>query len=229
MDDDELAAELSPDVRVQLDLVDDDRKTLLNRALKMGQAYSGAVYPFDLFANGALNRAVALSSGFYTMIQSRNLICAGAVVRLHLDTAARFAAGFLVAKPHDFAMEVLRGTQIGKMSDRNGNKMTDRYLISYLATEFPWVKDLYDQTCDYVHFSDAHLHSAFDGVDQERGVIKIKISSIDREFPDSVYSSAILAFRQVTGILLRYVDGWIFTKENPELIAKIKSAHEAEK
>src|SRR5947209_8683812 len=171
---------ISTEVRAGIDAVEADRKLLLDRAVKMLQAYGGALYSFDIFANGALNRAVALSAGFETLIAAKNLICAGAILRLHLDTAARFVAGFLVESPHEFAMEVLKGSPINKICDRSGQKMTDQYLISYLANEYDGVKELYEETCDYVHFSGTHLHSAIDGTSNSGKTVHFKISPSDR-------------------------------------------------
>ena len=62
------------------------------------------VYPIDIYTIGAANRTLALSSGFKHHIQEFNLICAGVIVRLHLDTAIQFSAAWLVSKPHDFVL-----------------------------------------------------------------------------------------------------------------------------
>ena len=43
-------------------------------------------------------------------------------------------------------------------------------------------------------------------------------------FLETIYIEASDAFRAATGILLRYVRGWIFTKANPELVQRWKQA-----
>ena len=88
-----------------------DEGEMIVIAGRMIQAYGGAIYGFDFLANAAVNRALALSAGFRTMICERNLICAGAPIGLQLDTAIRFFAGFIVDKLHDFAIDVLGGSR----------------------------------------------------------------------------------------------------------------------
>jgi hypothetical protein len=69
---------------------------------QMFNAFGGALYGMDLLAAGALNRSKAHIAGFRQLIEAKNLICAGALLRLQLDTALRFHAAFLVEQPHDF-------------------------------------------------------------------------------------------------------------------------------
>lgn len=53
----------------------------------------------SLFGIGVGRRAVALSSGFRVMVEQCNSLCAMPIVRMQLDTAIRFYAGFFVADP----------------------------------------------------------------------------------------------------------------------------------
>ena len=150
------------------------------------------------------------------MIRERNLICAGALVRLQLDTALRFSAGFTVSKPHEFALMVLDGERIDKMKDRNGKRMTDRHLLSQLTKEYSWVEDVYEGGSGYVHLSATHIFSTFDRkYYEEEAKHRIRISSRDQEFPDEVYLETIETYKECTNILKNYIEGWIFTKENP--------------
>ena len=71
---------------------------------------------------------------------------------MQLDTALRFYAGFIVHEPHEFAMNVLKGDRIDKMKDKDGNRMTDRYLVTQLANEYPWVEEVYERASNYVHY-----------------------------------------------------------------------------
>lgn len=88
-------------------------KLLLNSAERV-TADNANIFPFDFLANAAINRSVAISTGFRTLIRDQNFICAGALIRLHLDTVLRFMAGFIVDKPHEFATSVMGGKRINK-------------------------------------------------------------------------------------------------------------------
>ena len=158
---------------------------------------------------------MALSSGFRTLILERNLVCAGPLVRLQLDTSLRLFAGFIVEKPHDFAIEVFKGKHIRRMKDKDGNFMTDRYLVEKLAKQYPWIEPVYERASDYVHLSGTHILSSVDIIDKETGVMGMKASFLDKPFSDDIYIDAINAFRQCTRIVVIYIEGWIWTKNNP--------------
>jgi hypothetical protein len=197
---------------------------------QMFEAFGGAMYGMDLLAAGALNRSKAHIAGFRALLEARNLICAGALLRLQLDTAMRFYAAFLVDQPHDFALAVLRGERVRNIKDRDGRKMTDAYLAQKLGEEFAWVPRVYERTSGYVHLSSIHLLSALgasEGVLDER-LLSIKISSEDKELPDTIYIEATDAFRAATDVFLRYLHGWVFTKANPELVQKWKNEREGQ-
>lgn len=112
-----------------------------------------------LFGFGVGHRALAVSSGFRTMVEQQNSLCALPLVRMHLDTLLRLYAGFWAANHQSFCHEVLMGAQINRMKDADGHKMTDRFLVDKLTTRNPWVADVYKQTSGYIHFSGRHIRS----------------------------------------------------------------------
>ena len=188
---------------------------------QMFEAFGGALYGMDLLAAGALNRSKAHLGGFRQLIGAKNLICAGALLRLQLDTALRFHAAFLVEHPHEFAIAVLGGKRIRDLKDRHGEKMTDAYLVRKLGEEFDWVPRVYERTSGYVHLSATHLMSAMgstEGAAEPDRSITIKIAAEDKPLPSWIYIEAVDAFRAATELLLRYVHGWVFTKANPKFV-----------
>lgn len=207
-------------------------KAQLELGKQMFEVFGGALYGMDLLAAGALNRSKAHVAGFRSLLDSKNLICAGALLRLQLDTAMRFYAAFLVERPHEFALAVLSGQRVRDIKDRDGKKMTDAYLVQKLGQEFPWMPRVYERTSGYVHLSSMHLLSALhapaeDPADERS--FTIKISAEDKPLPEFIYIEAADAFRAATGVLLRYVHGWAVTKANPELVQRSKQERDAEK
>jgi len=199
-------------------------KAHLELGVEMSNAYGGALYGMDLLAFGALNRSKAHIAGFRTLIEAKNLICAGALLRLQLDTAMRFFAAFLVESPHDFALAVLDGKKVRDLRDRNNKALTDSYLVKKLGEEFQWVPSVYERTCGYIHLSSAHLMSAITPQyeEGESFQFKVKVSAEDKPLPASVYIEASDAFCATTEIFLSYIHGWVFTKANPQLVEKWK-------
>jgi hypothetical protein len=206
-------------------------KAHLELGMAMVSAYSGALYGMDLLAWGALNRSRAHISGFESLVRAKNLICAGALLRLQLDTALRFYAAFLVDEPHAFALAVLDGQQIRRMKAKDNRSMTDAYLVQKLGAEYAWVPSVYERTSGYVHLSSTHLMSALTPKGEEDGNFKfdMKMSAEDKAFPQELYIEAVDAFCASTDILLTYVHGWVYTKANPEIVAELKAQRDAQK
>ena len=178
------------------------------------QADRGAMFPFDFWTNAAINRGIQLSSGFRSSIKNRNAICSGALLRLQIDTALRYSAGWLVQDPHRFVGRVMSGEQINRMKDRSGEVMTDSYLMKVISVEHPWVTEVYKRTSSYVHFSDTHIWSTLyelEGSENKR--VKTKIGAADKEGLSGLYMEMVMAFQAATTILINYVEGWVFTKE----------------
>jgi len=211
-------------VEQSLARLDELSKLHLTLGREMTEAYGGSLYGMDLLAYGALNRSRAHIAGFTQLIRAENLLCAEAILRLQLDTALRFSAAWLVESPHEFALEVLRGAQIRGLVDRSGKRMTDAYLVSCLAQEYPWVSKVYERTSGYVHFSSVHVLAAVTLKDEaeQRGRFEVKVSDVDKPLPQAIYTEAIDAFAASTEILLHYVHGWTLTKANPEAVSRVK-------
>jgi hypothetical protein len=197
-------------------------QTFLDAGLRMGRAYGGALYPMDILANGAVNRTLALISGFSRMIEERNLICAGALLRLQLDTALRFYAAFRVSEPHVFAMEVLKGTPVSDLKDSEGHRLTDRFLVRCLTPAYDWLPRMYRETSGYVHLSEKHLLAPFSAPDDSTRTVKSHIGAEDKPLPDGLYVEAMDAFAASAAVFYRYLEGWIFTKANPEKVREMK-------
>ena len=191
-------------------------------AKAMLEADDGKVFPVDLYAVGSLKRSMAHCKGFATLMASKNLTCVGGITRMQLDTLLRFFAIFLVPEPHDFVAKVMNGKRVRDFKDRNGNKLTDVFLVSELSKKEPWIESVYKETSGYIHFSKKHIFSALDNITDETFEMFISAEDVDRVEP--IYDEAIAAFIHITNTFLDYVEGWIFTKSNPKLVGTVKEA-----
>lgn len=205
-----------------LEELENRRNRLLKLTKEMISAFEGKMYGVDIFAIGAVKRAISTAAGFRLLVESWNMICARALLRMQIDTALRFSSVFLVKKPHDFVLEVLKGRQINKLKDKDGNKMTDAYLVSKLATEYSWLPVVYKNLSGYVHLSEHHLFDSIEHINDESRTVSWAITEEDTKFPDFSWTEVVGCFNESTDIFIKYLNGWIFTKENPEIVAKIK-------
>lgn len=205
-----------------LEELESRQEKLIELFKEMSDAYGGATYSADLVAIGAIKRTISTATGFRILVESWNLICARALLRMQIDTALRFYALFLVDSPHEFALDLLGGKQINHMKDSSGNKMTDAYLVSKLAAEYPWLPDVYNNLSGYVHFSNQHLFSPVERVDSESRTIEYIVSEKDTKFPEFSWLEVVDCFNESVDIFAKDLEGWIFTRANPEIVAKLK-------
>lgn len=195
------------------------RDETLDLCLQMLSVANQNMYPVDLLAIGAAKRSLSTSAGFRSLIESFNMICARSVLRMQIDTSLRFSAIWLVDNPHSFANEVISGAHIRKIKDKNGQKMTDAYLVKTLSQKHPWLKKVYENLCGYIHFSEQHLFSSVQSVDDETRSFEFTITGEDSKYPESSWLEVIECFNAATDIFLSYLAGWVVTKGNPEGVA----------
>lgn len=185
---------------------------------KLAEADGGSIYPVDLLANAVLHRSTNLVRGFALLVEKRNFICAAPLLRLQIDNCLRFYAVFIVKSPHDFAMEVLKGTQVRKLKDKTGALMTDAYLVSQLTKVYPWVARVYERTSGYVHLSGTHIcNTAAPRTPDEESqrIQRFVVGAGDCVEDDEFYKEATAAFIEATQVLFNYLIGWVKTKESP--------------
>lgn len=194
------------------------KKAHIAEAKAIAEASQGAVYPFDLLARAVLNRSMSLTSGFITLMRLDNFVSAAPLIRLQLDNHLRFAAGWLVSDPHDFAVKILEGTQVRHLKTRDGKKMTDRFLVEEFAREHPWIESVYENTSGYVHLSDKHLYANVRDMDDVSKTITFTVSATDEHLPEEIKVEAIMAFAEITKLVLHRAYSWRYTKENPPVV-----------
>ena len=116
-----------------------------------------------LYILAAVRRTLSLIVAFQQSIESGNEQMAATIIRLNLDTVARFYALFWAEETQgmtaeSFAKDIFNGRELRKMKLRNGKeKAHDRWLIKQIAGLGDWVESVYDDTCGAIHFSDFHM------------------------------------------------------------------------
>jgi hypothetical protein len=181
--------------------------------------FNGSLYPLDFLAAAVINRSIALIDGFSILLDARNLIAAAPLLRLQIDNCLRFSAAWLVKDPHEFATAVLQGVPVRKQRSMSGELMTDAFLVRQLSQEHPWVERVYDRTSGYIHLSETHIFSAVRSGADER-TLEIVIGQGGRFATDDLLEEAAQAFAEATEVLLDYVRGWGYTKDNPQRVRR---------
>ncbi|MFC2090799.1 hypothetical protein ACFLT1_08480 [Bacteroidota bacterium] len=200
------------EIEKELQILEDQEKIIIGRAKIM---LSSDLFSLDLLAIAALDRSLHLIFGFTNLIKADNFIAAAHLVRCHLDNLLRLSAAWLVDDPHDFAQKILDGKRVDELVDQKGHKLKDWYLRDKLNEEYPWVKNVYKETSGFIHLSDKHFFSTSRRKDDKSREVEFRISKTDNFVPESARIEAIKCMNEITNVLIKYIEGWIWTKQNP--------------
>lgn len=176
------------------------------------KADDGNIYPMDLLAFAAIKRSLSLQQAMLSLIRDKNYFSAASLLRLQIDSCMRFYAAFLVDNPHEFATKVLEGEHIRKLKDKDGNKLTDVYLVSMLSKHHQWVENVYKETSGFIHLSKKHLFSYMEKVNTEDRSVSFVLGREDHHVPDDFWIEMIDGFVDATKTLYVYLNGWLETK-----------------
>lgn len=209
-------------LRSRLGFMETAEQAQLILARRMLGACHGALFGVDLMAVSALNRSMAHGAGIKSLIESRNLCCAGALLRLQIDTVLRFYATSLVDDPNAFAFAVLEGKPINKMKAKDGELLRDAYLVQSLGKQHAWVPRVYKETSGYIHLSEKHMLAAL-LEDPQGGGLLIKISASDEHTPEDLYLEVLEGFYAITDILAQHVADWTNSKSRPQIVERMSA------
>jgi len=135
------------------------------------------------------------------------MVCARALLRMHMDTVLRLSAYEYVDDPESVASAVLGGEHLRKFKSSEGQHLKDHYLVERLTTHEPWVKTVYEYTSGYVHFSERQVFDAVAelGTDEERTVY-FSVNDTDENYPESSWSEVVACFNHLTLLLKEQVE-----------------------
>lgn len=116
------------------------------------------------FLLAAIRRTLSLEAAFRQSIEACNGQMAMTLVRLNLDTLARFYALYWADETDGmtaeiFAKEVAQGKSIKDMKFRGAKeKASDKWLIKQIESLGDWIPVVYKKTSGAIHFSDFHIN-----------------------------------------------------------------------
>ena len=114
-----------------------------------------------MFFISALNRRVQFIDGIIDLLRTRNLTCAGILVRTQLDNLMRVFAAFISEDSRLFIKETLSGKSIRNLKDNQNRRMTDTNLKKRMSEYYPEIEEIYNKSSGYVHLSEVAFSSSF--------------------------------------------------------------------
>ncbi len=201
------------------------KEILDNLVKRMWEADNQKLFWVDLFCLWIISRTNLLIAGFSDLLINKNFISSSSLIRLHLDSLLQLFWVWLVDKPHDFAKHKMDWGQTWHYKDKDWNKMKDWYLRKkFFESEdnkiFLGLKDIYSETSWFIHFSDKHILSQISLLKDWK--FTMVLSDKMNHIPLNKENEAINAMLLITWWIIKYINSWIYTKENPHLCKKYK-------
>jgi hypothetical protein len=213
-----------PTIEESLQRLDLKKSELYDITKNILGAYGGALYSLDLLAYATVNRTLHFIPAFVHSIETKNFFVTAPLLRMQLDSCLRFSAAWIVPNCQDYASEILSGVEPRKLKDTNGRKLTDAYLVSVLAPNYPWVESVYKHCSGFVHLSRAHIVTMLTEKSEqpsEGREFTFKLGFGTVVLDDLCYIEAIEGFIACIDLLLTHLKGWHFTKDNSEQAKKL--------
>lgn len=146
-----------------------DLKRIREAASGLAKEMIGTILiDFDLFYSSVLNRSLSLLDGFIEMLKTRNLACAGILLRTQLDNCMRLYASFIAADKNEFLKRFMEGDRIDDLKDVKGNLMRDYYLHTSLTRFDERISEVYKRASGYVHLSGVAFHLSLQSAKDNR-------------------------------------------------------------
>jgi hypothetical protein len=190
------------------------RKSLLAAGMAALGGPGAPLFVLDMIFLGAMKRALNLAAGLTSMVEKQNMVCARALLRMHMDTVTRMSAYECVEDPESVAKAVLGGKPLKDFKSADGKNLRDHYLVDRLTVQEPWVKKVYEYTSGYVHFSERQVFDAVAkiGSDQER-TVHFSISDADPKYPEGSWEEVVACFNHLTLLLKAQVERYAQAKK----------------
>lgn len=153
-----------------------------------------SLYMEDLFFTSAIDRSIALLDGLSSMLQSRNLTCAGILLRSQLDNCMRVFAAFIAEDRKNFIKNFMEGKKISQMKDNQGNKMTDVNLRKRLSEYDNQLDIVYQNSSGYVHLSNKAFFQSTTIPEGEKNAFELKIGLPIKEKANPILLECLDAF-----------------------------------
>lgn len=163
--------------------IDESKDYYINLAVEYVKLYDIS-FDYFLFVNCIIDRAMNVNRGFITLTKDDNYACAIPLMRMMIDNCLRLWGISLVDDTHKYIMTWGKGEKIRSLKDKNGNKLTDKYLSENFGLLYRGVAKTYNDASSFVHLSEQSLYMTAKMGNGERRV-NLRVDGYDT-FSDEV-------------------------------------------
>lgn len=165
------------------------------------------------FLLAAIRRTLSLEKAFVQSVESNNGQMAMTLVRLNLDTLARFYTLYWAEQTEgmsaeSLAKDIAQGKSIKNMKFKKSKEnATDRWLIEQIKPLGKWIPIVYTKTSGAIHFSDFHISQliqqfkAAERLEDGSVLGEISIGPGERDSDPELYREVRQAFLHISMML----------------------------
>lgn len=153
-------------------------------------------YLTDLIIFGLMDRNIGLVESMPNLVKEENIHALAPLLRIQLDSLLRLHAFNLVSNPNELADHIIKGNELRKFKDKEGNLLSDRHLVSSLSSHLPFVETMYNKLCGWVHFSESHIFTAVSEGKGDR-TIEIGIGGSRKKLDPELFVESIEAIKAI--------------------------------
>lgn len=118
--------------------------------------------PIDLFVHSITFRSEAINNGYTALTEQGNYLCAMALIRMQIDNFLLAWAGLAAKDREKFFLYYNTGKPINKLTDKDGNYLTQGFIVKTYSEVDPLVSEIYKEGNDYVHPSHIFQEESID-------------------------------------------------------------------
>ncbi len=129
-----------------------------------------------------------------------------------MDTLLRLSYWRTLKNPDAFIRQILEGKQVTQIKDEEGTKLTDGRLCNYTRSIFPQVDNVYKETSRLVHFSDKHVFTCIEALDETGRMAGFSIGKGSSKWREKDILSLLQCAIAITETILAIARGWVLEK-----------------
>lgn len=205
-------SELYPRVSECEKRLNDFIQEILDVGKEMLSVEGSKLYTHDFFFIGVLNRSIALIDASLILTSRWNFVAAAPLIRLHLDTLLRLSYWRSIKNPDAFIRQILEGKQVNQIKDKEGIRLTDARLREYTRSIFPQVDNVYEETSRLVHFSDKHVFTCIEALDETGNEVGLSIGKGSSRWREKDILYLLECAITITEAILAIARGWVLEK-----------------
>lgn len=206
-------------LNVEIDKLKKSLEGLCFLGKRILEASNNQMYSLDFPMIGAVKRSLNIGTGLIELVQSKNMVCSRALVRMQIDTVSRLLAYTYVDNPGTMAKEITGGKKLSQFSSRDNKKLKDHYLVSKMTEKYQWTQDVYEKTCNDIHFTEKQFFDSISVLNSNSNsnsnyTIRLHLSATDDKFPDSSWYEIISCFNKLLEILETTIESYVQEKNH---------------